>query len=138
MAAYKPSPVPNALTKPFWDACNEGKLVVQTCTACSRRQHPPQAACAECGSNEKLEFLEVGGRGKIHGYLVSYDSRVMMLQAIQPFNLAVVELEDDPDIKMLSHLPGSKTDDVPVGTAVQVEFEETFNGQKVAEWRVVS
>jgi uncharacterized OB-fold protein len=80
----------------------------------------------------------MNGRGKIHGYLVSHDSRVMMLQAIQPFNLVVIELDDDPAIKMLSHLPGTPRDEVPVGARVQVEFEETYDGQKVAEWRVVS
>jgi len=80
----------------------------------------------------------MSGDGTIHGYLVSHDSRVMMLQKIQPFNLAVIQLDDDPEILMLSHLPGTPSDDVPVGAAVHVEFEETFNGQKVAEWRVVS
>ena len=84
-----------------------------------------------------MEFREMNGRGKIHGYLISHDSRVMMLQEIQPFNLAVIELEDAPEIKMLSHLPGTPTDEIPVGSAVQVEFEPTYNGQKVAEWRVV-
>ena len=136
--AYKPSPVPDEVSKPFWDACNEGRLVVQICITCNRRQHPPQEACADCGSKDNLEFREVGGKGKIHGYLVSHDSRVMMLQKIQPFNLVVIELDDDPAIKMLSHLPGTPSDKVPVGSAVQVEFEETYNGQKVAEWRVVS
>ena len=136
--AYKPSPVPDEVTKPFWDACNEGRLVVQNCTTCNRLQHPPQKACRECGSEHNMEFREMNGRGKIHGYLVSHDSRVMMLQEIQPFNLAVIELDDDPGIKMLSHLPGINRDEVPVGATVQVEFEETYNGQKVAEWRVVS
>ena len=134
----KPSPVPDEVSKPFWDACNEGRLVVQNCTACSRLQHPPQKVCLACGSDANMEFREMNGRGKIHGYLVSHDSRVMMLQQIQPFNLAVVELEDAPEIKMLSHLPGTPTDEVPVGATVHVEFEESFNGQKVAEWRVVA
>ena len=134
----KPSPVPDEVSKPFWDACNEGRLVVQNCTVCSRLQHPPQKACLACGSDANMEFRSMSGRGKIHGYLVSHDSRVMMLQQIQPFNLAVVELEDAPEIKMLSHLPGTPTDEVPVGATVQVEFEESFNGQKVAEWRVVA
>jgi hypothetical protein len=102
-------------------------------------QHPPRPECAECGSKDNLEFREVSGRGKIHGYCVSHDSRIMMLQQIQPFNLAVIELEDDPDIKFLSHLPGTPRGEVPIGATVQVEFEETYNGhQKVAEWRVVS
>ena len=133
----KPSPVPDEVSKPFWDACNEGRLVVQNCSACSRLQHPPQKACLACGSEANIEFREMNGRGKIHGYLISHDSRVMMLQEIQPFNLAVIELEDAPEIKMLSHLPGTPTDEIPVGSAVQVEFEPTYNGQKVAEWRVV-
>jgi hypothetical protein len=39
---------------------------------------------------------------------------------------------------MLSHLPGTKVDEVPVGASVQVEFEITpATGQKVPEWRVV-
>ena len=79
----------------------------------------------------------MSGRGKIHGYCVSHDSRVMMLQEIQPFNLAVIELEDAPEIKMLSHLPGTPTDNIPVGATVEVEFEPTYNGQKIAEWKVI-
>ena len=80
----------------------------------------------------------MSGRGKIHGYCVSHDSRIMLLQENQPFNLAVIELDDDPGIKMLSHLPGTPTDEIPVGATVQVEFEDTYNGQKIAEWRVAS
>jgi len=47
-------------------------------------------------------------------------------------------LDDDPGIQMYSHLPGTPVDDVPVGAAVEVIFEETANGQKVPEWRVVA
>ena len=133
----KPSPVPDEVSKPFWEACNDGRLVVQNCTSCSRLQHPPQKTCVECGSEDNFEFREMSGRGKIHGYCVSHDSRVMMLQEIQPFNLAVIELEDAPEIKMLSHLPGTPTDNIPVGATVEVEFEPTYNGQKIAEWKVI-
>ena len=37
----RPAPVPNELTKPFWDACNERRLVLQICTSCERLQYPP-------------------------------------------------------------------------------------------------
>lgn len=135
----KQSPVPDELSKPFWDACNEGRLIVQTCKACNRMQYPPEKVCAACGSAEHLEWRKVSGRGKIHSYCVMYDSRVRLLQADQPFNIALIALEDDPAIKFLSHLPGTPPDEVPVGASVQVEFEKTpATGQKVAEWRVVS
>lgn len=133
----KPSPVPDEVSKPFWDACNERRLIMQNCKACNRMQYPPQPTCAACGSADNLEWRKVSGRGKIHGYCVAYDTRVMLLQADQPFNIAVIELEDDPAIKMLSHLPGTPPDEVPVGASVQVEFQKTETGQLIPEWRVV-
>ena len=134
----KQSPIPDELDKPFWDACNEGRLVIQNCKACDQMQHPPQPACNQCGSADNLEWREVSGRGKIYGYAVMYDSPVTELAVDQPFNIAVVQLEEDPDINMLSHLPGTPVDAVPVGASVQVEFETTkATGQKVPEWRVV-
>ena len=134
----KPIPVPDDVSKPFWDACNERRLIVQNCTACNRMQYPPQQTCAACGSDHNLEWREVSGRGKILSYVVVHDSPVTMLQNDQPFNVAVIQLEEDPSINMLSHLPGTLVDEVPVGASVQVEFEATpGTGQKVPEWRVI-
>ena len=133
----KQSPVPDELDKPFWDACNEERLVIQNCAACSRLQHPPQATCTQCGSANNLEWREVSGRGKIYSYSVVYDSPIAALQADQPYNVAVIQLDEDPGIQMLSHLPGVPVDQVPIGANVQVMFEPTrATGQKVPEWQV--
>ena len=67
-----------------------------------------------------------------------YDCLVKLLQDEQPFNLALITLDDDPGIQMYSHLPGTPVYQVPVGSSVEVVFEETANGQKVPEWRVVA
>jgi uncharacterized OB-fold protein len=133
----KPIPVPDEVSKPFWDACNERRLIVQNCAACDRLQYPPQATCAACGSSAQLEWREVSGRGRINGYCVMYDTRIVPLQADQPFNIAVIELEEDPAIKFLSSLPGTPLDEVPVGAAVAVEFQEVAPGQLIHEWRVI-
>jgi uncharacterized OB-fold protein len=67
-----------------------------------------------------------------------YDCPVTTLAVDQPFNLAVIQLDEDPGVNMLSHLPGTPVDQVVVGASVQVEFETTqATGQKVPEWRVV-
>jgi len=135
----KQSPIPDEISKPFYDACNEDRLVMQNCASCDRMQFPPQAACAECGSGDNLDWSEVSGRGKILGYGVMNDCRVRVLQEHQPFNIAIITLEDEPGINMYSHLPGTPVEEVPVGATVQVEFEITpATGQKVPEWRVVS
>ena len=130
--------VPDELTKPHFDAANEGRLEIQNCSACNRLQNPPQPACSQCRSADNLEWKVMSGKGKIYNYGVVYDCPVRLLQEDQPFNLAVITLDDDPGIQMYSHLPGTPVDDVPVGAAVEVIFEATANGQKVPEWRVVA
>jgi uncharacterized OB-fold protein len=133
----KQSPMPEDWDRPFWDACNEERLVVQNCTSCNRLQHPPQQTCQQCSSAANLEWKPMSGRGTIYSYGVVYDTPISTLQADQPFNLAVIQLDDDPAINMLSHLPGTPPDEVPIGGAVRVIFETTpANGQKVPEWQV--
>ena len=130
--------VPDELTKPHFDAANEGRLEIQNCSACNRLQNPPMPTCSQCKSADNLEWKVMSGKGKIYNYGVVYDCPVRLLQEDQPFNLVVITLDDDPGIQMYSHLPGTPVDDVPVGAAVGVIFEETANGQKVPEWRVVA
>ena len=129
---------PDELTRPFWDAANEERLVIQNCTSCGRLQHPPERRCRQCGSGDRLEWKPMSGRGTIYNYGVVYDCPIALLQDDQPFNVAVVMLDEDPGIQMYSHLPGTPVDEVPVGASVEVIFEETANGQKVPEWRVVA
>ena len=129
--------VPDGINKPFWDAANEERLVVQNCTACDRLRFPPAAACDKCGSGDNLVWKEMSGRGKIYNYGVVYDCPVALLQEDEPFNLAVITLDEDSGILMYSHLPGTPVDEVPVGASVEVVYEATANGQKVPEWRVV-
>ena len=128
--------IPDELTKPFWDAVNEQRLVIQNCSVCDRLQNPPLPSCSQCGSSDGLEWKQMSGKGAIYNYCVVYDCPIASLQEDQPFNLAVVMLDEDQGIQMYSHLPGVPVDDVPVGAAVEVVFEETANGQLVPEWKV--
>ena len=130
-------PVPDEVSKPFWDAVNNRRLMVQRCTTCRMLQYPPQKVCAECGSDQHLEWREASGRGKILSYVVVHDSRQRRRQADQPFNIAVIALEEDPRITFLSNLPGTPVDEVPIGAKVRVMFEEVAPGQLIHEWQVV-
>ncbi|HRC63043.1 MAG: OB-fold domain-containing protein [Dehalococcoidia bacterium] len=135
----KQSPVPEDVDRGFFEAANQDRLVIQNCTACNRLQHPPQPACGACGSADHLEWKEMSGKGTIYSYAVVYDSPVASLQADQPYNCAIIALDEDPGIKMLSHLPGTPVDEVPMDAPVRAIFEVTqATGQKVVEWQVVN
>jgi uncharacterized OB-fold protein len=132
----RPAPVSNDLTKPFWDACNQQRLVLQNCTACQRLHYPPTQKCTKCGS-DKLVWKEVQGKGHIDGSFVIRDSRVKGFQSAQPVNFAVVTLDEDPGINFLSNVPGTAPGKVPAGAPVELMFEKTGNGQLIPEWRVI-
>ena len=135
----KQSPIPEDVDRGFFEAANDDRLVIQNCTACNKLQHPPQPTCTWCGASEgELEWREMSGRGTIYSYAVIYDTPVASMQPDQPYNCAIIALDEDPGIKMLSHLPGTPVDEVPMDAAVEVIFEVTpATGQKVPEWRVV-
>ncbi|MDE2860497.1 MAG: OB-fold domain-containing protein [Chloroflexota bacterium] len=137
MDLERPVPVPDEVSAPFWDACNEGRLIVQSCDPCEWLQYPPAKTCTECDSADNLSWREVSGRGTINGYIVIHDSRLRVWVPVQPYNVAVVELEEDPTINFFSNLPGTAPDEVPVGSKVEVEFISVSDTQKIPEWRVV-
>jgi uncharacterized OB-fold protein len=138
----KQSPVPEAIDKGFWDACNEERLVIQHCTACDRLQQPPEETCQQCGSKDNLGWKQMSGRGIVYTYAVMHDTNVPLLFDDQPFNAAIIHLLDDAGndtgMSLISHLPGTPVDQVPMDAPVEVVFETTqATGQKVPEFRVV-
>ncbi len=128
-------PVPDEVSKPFWDAVNQKRLVLQYCPTCKKLQYPPKKTCS-CGS-DKLEWKEVSGRGHISTYLVIEDGRLARRIPDQPYNLALITLDEDPKINFYSNLPGVPVDKVPTGAAVEVMFEEVAPGQLIHEWRLI-
>ena len=133
----KQSPVPDELDQAFYAAANEERLVIQHCAGCDRYQYPPQPACYQCDSPDQLAWRQVDGRGTVYSYSVVYDTPVASLQPDQPFNVAVIDLDECPGINMMSHLPGTAPGQVPIGAPVRLIFETTpATGQKVPEWQI--
>ncbi len=142
----KQIPIPNAANKPFWDALNEHRLVVQRCTACQRLHYPPRQRCDQCGAND-FDWKQVEGKGHVLEYFVIRDSRIWRLQGEQPINMALITLDEDPGLNFLSNLPGTAPGEAPVGAAVELIFEpivpvENLDpacnpNQLIHEWRVI-
>ena len=130
-------PLADELSKPFWDAVNERRLLIQNCTSCAKLQYPPQASCQVCGSADTLEWKEAEGRGHIATYIVIEDGRLNRRMPDQPYNLALITLDQDTTVNFYSNLPGVPPYEVPVGAAVEVTFEEVAPGQLIHEWRVI-
>ena len=137
-AATRMAPIVTPDAKFFWEAADRGEFVGQRCGACARYTFPPRPMCTRCGSNSMVEWRQLSGRGRIISRVVVHDTPTSSLIPGQPFNVAAIALDEEPEVIMLSHLPGTPVDQVPIGAAVEVIFETTpATGQKVPEWRVV-
>jgi uncharacterized OB-fold protein len=136
MAEYnKPVPMPDHVTKKFWDAAKHHKLLIQTCLDCRARQSFPQPYCRGCLS-ENIEWSEASGKGKIYSYTIIHRPPSSRFQADVPYTVALVEL--DEGVRMMSNIIDIKPEDVYVGMAVEVVFDDitpTISLPKFRPWK---
>jgi uncharacterized protein len=132
----KPIPIPDEITRPFWEAAKERRLVVQRCAACGYYNHPPRNVCDACLSQE-LRFEPVTGRGRIYTFTVMHQRDVPGFESEAPFINIVVELEEQPMLLMVSNLHPSERARVHIGGQVKVDFEERGDGVVVPQFRLL-
>ena len=131
----KPIPVPDRLTAAFWAAAADERLVMQRCANCRHWQHPPGPICRRCYSAE-VGFEPVSGRGRVYTYTVTHHRVVPGFEDV-PYAVALVELDEQPGLRMLANLPGVPLESIEVGMAVEVVFEPLPAGGKLPQFRAI-
>ena len=121
MAIPKPAPSPTEVTQFFWDAARQHKLVIQRCDECGRYIHWPQLRCPRCGS-DRLSPSQVSGKGSIYSFCVVH--HVFHPAFEVPYSLAIVELDEQPGLRMLTNIVDCPNDALSVGMPVEVTFED--------------
>ncbi len=119
----KPRPLIDDLTRPFWDAATEHRLVIQRCQDCRHFNHPPRPVCDACHS-ETLTFEQVSGRGTIYSFSVMYQPNVAGFGDELPYLNILIELEEQPQLFLVSYLPAVQREQVRVDGKVEVYFED--------------
>ncbi len=120
----RPVPAPDDVTRFFWEAAADHRLVLQRCRACHEMQYPPEICCVHCQA-EDFDAVETTGCGVIYSYsVVDRPLHAGFIDAL-PYVVVLVELDDQPGLRILTNLV-----DVPTGTKlscglpVEVVFEE--------------
>jgi len=113
----RPRPQPTPLSRPFWDACRERRLIVQRCTRCGEHVFIPQAFCSACRSTE-LEWVESTGIGTVVTYTEVWRPQTAAFDA--PYTVAVVRL--DEGYEMMTNLVGTGREAVQIADPVRVSF----------------
>jgi uncharacterized OB-fold protein len=116
----RPLPKITEMNRHFWCGGEDGRLHILRCGACGRWIHPYAARCPACGS-DAVAPEPVSGRGRVAGFTVNHQPWIPGLAT--PYVVAVVELDEQADVRLMTNLPRTPIDAVRVGLPVQVFFE---------------
>lgn len=118
--ASAPLPALDADNAAFWTGGADGKLLITRCGTCARWLHPPVPVCRFCLSTD-VAPQPVTGKGEVLTYTVN---RQPWLAALPPpYVIAVIGLDDDPDLRVSTRLVGVEPEEVRIGMRVKVVFE---------------
>jgi uncharacterized protein len=117
-----PSPSISPESAAYWQAANDGRLLLRRCTACGQHHHYPRAFCPYCMS-DKVKWVEASGAGTIYSFTVI---RRGPGAGLIP---AFVTLREGPT--MMSGLVQCAPGDVRIGQSVTVQFVASENGQRL-------
>lgn len=116
-----PAPLTLPDTQAYWDAANEGRLMIKRCDDCGEPHHYPRDVCPFCMST-RTSWLACSGKGTVYSYST-------MRRGDLVYTLAYVTLDEGPT--MMTNLVDCDPASLGVGQAVRAVFKPAENGQAV-------
>lgn len=104
----------------FWRAGAAGALRFMRCQACGHYIHPPLPICPSCKSREARDE-PVSGKGTVLTYTVNRQVWEKGLEA--PYVIAIVEIDEQPGLRLTTNIVNCNIGDVRIGMRVRVLFE---------------
>jgi len=116
-----PIPQVNDDNRAFWTGGRDGELLIARCNDCGYHIHPPSPRCPRC-FGDNVEPHAVSGRGRVYTFTVNDREWSPGLEV--PYVIAIVELEEQSDLRLLTNIVGCPPGDVSIDMPVKVEFRE--------------
>ncbi|MEZ5140453.1 MAG: OB-fold domain-containing protein [Acidimicrobiales bacterium] len=104
----------------FWTSGADGRLRFQRCQACGYWLHPPAPYCPSCGRREVAPEA-VSGRGQVWSFTINHHP---WDGSPEPWNIVLVELDEQPGLRLTSNLIGVPDEAIEIGMRVRVAFDE--------------
>ncbi len=120
---------------PFFDYAARGELRMQACGSCKRLRFPPRPMCPHCRSTE-VTWEKMSGRGAIWSFVVPHPPLLPAFQALAPYNVVVVQLDEEPTLRLAGNLVTSAEgaineidpSTIEIGARVRVVFPPPLDG----------
>lgn len=113
MEMKRPQPQPDPDSAGFWAATAEGLLKLRRCKACRLWHHPPLERCRRCG--EATAWEPVSGNATLYSFIVVHRSAIAGFDDLLPYVIGLVELAEQPGLRLSSRLVDIKPEEAKVG-----------------------
>ena len=128
-------------SRAFWEGTLLGELRVHACGGCSRLRFPPRPMCPACQSLD-VEWKAMSGQGTIYSFVVPHPPLLPAYAAVAPYNAVLVELDEDPAIRMVGNLVTHADADInsvdpatiSIGAPVSVVFARVSDEIALPRW----
>lgn len=133
-APERPLPLPDDATAPYWEAARRRELVVQTCADCEAPRFPPRPMCPHCRSLQ-CAWRPLSGRGTVYSFVVVHPPVLPAFAERVPLLIALVELAEDPGLRVVGNLLDVAPAELEIGLPVEVTFEDAAPDVTLPQWR---
>ena len=103
----------------WWEACDDGKVLIQRCKDCQTLRHPPRPMCGECQSME-WDSIESTLDGEILSHTELHHPKIPGYQ--YPLVCAVIKLAEGTNL--VSNVIGCDPSEVHIGMKVKGVLEQ--------------
>jgi uncharacterized protein len=117
----KPLPEPTTVSKPFWGAAREHRLLIQRSQKTGQAVFYPRSV-SPFGPNDELEWFEASGRGTVYAFTVARRPTAPQWANDTPYVVAIVEL--DEGARMTTNIVDCDPDEVHIGMRVVVAYDD--------------
>ncbi|NOX52331.1 MAG: nucleic acid-binding protein, partial [Gammaproteobacteria bacterium] len=93
----KPVPTINEITRPYWEAARENRLLLQICNDCQSLIHYPRRWCPQCWSTD-LAHTEVEGKGEVLTFTIVHQGPAAAFTVDASYVLAIITLNQGPTL----------------------------------------
>lgn len=114
-------------SRPYWEGCARGELLVRHCRVCDHRFLPPRDVCPRCHGVD-VDWVQVPGRGTVHAAVVCHRAFDPAWKDRVPYSIALVDL--DGGGRVWTNVMATDPHAVRVGQRVQAVF------QRREEWGI--
>ena len=133
-------PSSDELSRPFWEASVEGRLVAPRCTNCGTFRLPAPPICFVC-QHRDVEWVELPGTGTVYSFTVVRHPLAKMLQRVGALRRRASSSSTArraPGARMIANIIDCDVETLKIGDRVEIVWEHVNDQMAVFRFRPIT